>query len=317
MKVDITKGVKRLDETRKKENYKGLVSSMVSTSSKLEIVEEANLLNLPIDEVELRDKNDFSMDQVALDSLKESIQKIGLQHNLVVLYRNDKYYTISGNRRLSALKQLHKEFPEDEKYKTVPAKVCQIIGEGMKNPLYTQITEEEEELLYRECNFENRQIDTKEVILHINYLKDKVSNSEAFQKEIERRYKTEGNRNNKIDKGRVFADIITDSLGVKISKSQVNKIIRISDKKPEMLKKVINNERTVSSIYDELFKKEKKNNSKSDNKTNYLAVKKEIKKTYKYLEAKDELTKREKNGLQDLYKQVSELKDLLDTLMKE
>ena len=65
--------------------------------------------------------NFYSVDEERLSDLKDSIELLGLQQNLVVKKIKDKYEIIAGHRRYLALKALYKE--GKEKFEYVPCKI--------------------------------------------------------------------------------------------------------------------------------------------------------------------------------------------------
>lgn len=66
-------------------------------------------------------KNFYSIEEIRLNELKDSIELLGLQQNLVVKKTGDKYEIIAGHRRYLALKALYEEGKESFEY--IPCKV--------------------------------------------------------------------------------------------------------------------------------------------------------------------------------------------------
>lgn len=267
-KIDFSKGInfdKNIKDNRK-ELASNTTKSFLGDEATLKIIAEAKIYELPVDEIDEREINEF--EDITLTTLKDSIVNTGIQHNIVVRKNKDRYYVISGNRRLRAMKQLHEEYPLDLRFKSIPAKICQIIGDGEPNLNYAQITKEQEEIIYRDTNFENRQLSIETAIKHIDYLVDKIENSPeffelAFKKDKASK-KTSANYNEKeIDKAFVISKILTEDLGFKgWSKTSVWRLLKIREKDPSKLTLIANGQDSIKSVFSKLYPSPKKQKEK-------------------------------------------------------
>lgn len=267
-KIDFSKGIsfdKNIKDNRK-ELASNTTKSLLGDEATLKIIAEAKIFELPVDEIDERDINEF--EDISLITLKESIINTGIQHNIVVRKNKNRYYVISGNRRLRAMKQLHAEYPLDLRFQNIPAKICQIIGEGEPNLNYAQITKEQEEIIYRDTNFENRQLSIDTAIKHIDYLVDKIENSPEFfelaYKKDKTSKKTSANYSEKeVDKAFVISKILTEDLGFKgWSKTSVWRLLKIREKDPTQIKAIADGLTSINTVYSKLYPSKKKEKEK-------------------------------------------------------
>ena len=303
-KIDFSKSIE-FDKTvrpKRKEMAERTVNNMIGDEATFNLLKNAKVFELPIEDIDAREVNEF--DDISLTTLKESILRTGLQHNLVVLVNGDRYTVISGNRRLSAIKELHSEYPLDERFNSVPCKICQIIGEGVSNSDYAQITKEQEEIIYKDTNFENRQLGLETAIRHIDYLAEKIENSDDFYKRALSKSNENSIYNKKVfDKPSVIADILTNNLGFSgWSKSSVYRILKIREKDPSKLEKIASGELPILNAYKELFPTK---STKKKNKSSYKTVYKSLEKIQKEIDKIDKVNSTDENYI-DKIKELCE-----------
>ena len=256
-KIDFNKSLNFDKKTlqSKKENASEVAKSMIGDENALSLLHHAKIFDIPVDKVDEREINEF--DEISLTSLKDSIYNTGLQHNIVVKVKGNRYETISGSRRLQAYKELHSQYPDDERFTTIPAKICQIIGEGIPNDNYVQITSEQEQLIYLDTNFDSRQLSVDTAIAHIDYLVDKIDNSSEFYEKalLKSRENTKKIYDTVvIDKATVISNILTDDLGFKgWSRTTIWRLLKIREKDPAKLQEIKNGSKTVTTVFKELF----------------------------------------------------------------
>ena len=284
-KIDYSRSIDfdRSTKSNRKEMAESVVNAMLGVQETYNMLNQAMIYDVDVDLIDVREINEF--DEISLSTLKESIQKTGLQHNLVVRVNGERYTVISGNRRLSAIKELHKEYPNDASFKTVSCKVCQIVGEGEPNPNYVQITAEQEELIYKDTNFENRQLGIDTAIRHIDYLADKIENSEEFRRKILDQANENSKYNKKVmDKSEIIADILTNNLGFSgWSKVSVYRVLKIRELDKDKLTLIANGEESISSCYNSLNLKKKSSTHERKKKIDYSSSIKELKNIKKHI----------------------------------
>lgn len=87
-----------------------------------------NILQIPLDQIVPNQRNEYGIRDI--EELAESIEEVGLLHNLVVRERADgKYELISGERRFQALTLLYSNGHEE--WATVPCKIESEAGDAM------------------------------------------------------------------------------------------------------------------------------------------------------------------------------------------
>lgn len=87
-----------------------------------------NILQIPLDQIVPNQRNEYGIRDI--EELAESIEEVGLLHNLVVRERaGGKYELISGERRFRALKLLHSNGYKE--WETVPCKIESEAGDAM------------------------------------------------------------------------------------------------------------------------------------------------------------------------------------------
>lgn len=86
-----------------------------------EKVNKFKTIQISINDLTASPNNFYSVEEDKLNDLKDSIELLGLQQNLVVKKINDKYEIIAGHRRYLALKALYEEGNKNFEY--VPCKV--------------------------------------------------------------------------------------------------------------------------------------------------------------------------------------------------
>ena len=94
-----------------------LGAGLINEKGKAFATEEFKITYLNINQLQPNEKNTgFSMEEI--EDLKQSIEEVGLQQNLVVSYNGETYKILSGHRRYEALKTLVNE--GKNKFATVP-----------------------------------------------------------------------------------------------------------------------------------------------------------------------------------------------------
>lgn len=130
-----------------------------------------------LDAIQERDENTFKMTNI--DSLADSIYDYGLIEPITV-WKTEKdpkaKYTISaGHRRFKAFQTLHERYPNDERFAAIPARAYIVTD----NPLLLAeggkyISEEQENGMYIDSNFETRQITYSDALTYIDYLIERI-----------------------------------------------------------------------------------------------------------------------------------------------
>ena len=94
------------------------------------MIKEREIRRIPIDRIVPNELNNYEITD--LETLKASIEAVGFHGTLSVIgpYEDDTYKLISGERRFTALKELHKENPE--MYSNIP---CIVAGNADMHPL--------------------------------------------------------------------------------------------------------------------------------------------------------------------------------------
>lgn len=81
-----------------------------------------NVLSLHLDAVQPdQDQPRKDFDSAALKELKAAIERWGLTHPIIVRKHEGAHIIVDGERRWRALTELHKEHPDDDKFKTIDA----------------------------------------------------------------------------------------------------------------------------------------------------------------------------------------------------
>ncbi|MGL5329656.1 MAG: ParB/RepB/Spo0J family partition protein, partial [Peptostreptococcaceae bacterium] len=101
-----------------------------------EDVEEANIYEfavktIDIDDIEPSKENFYNTKDI--EDIKQSIELLGIEQNLIVTRNKDKYKLIAGHRRYFASKALVKE--GKERYRSIPCRV-----KMYKNDIYNKLT---------------------------------------------------------------------------------------------------------------------------------------------------------------------------------
>ena len=214
-----------LFEKEKKSNKTSVEAALMFSGTELNFLESPDVpeLLIPIDEVVERKVNEFA--DVPVDTLKVSIESVGLINPItVVKKKNDKKYTISaGHRRYKAICELHREYPEDERFETILARTFEVtddpelLKQGGK-----YITEQQESIIYTDSNLQNRQLSYADALSHIDHIIEQIDTLvEEKEKalEIMHRYRKnagiESKREKGINRAEFVAYILSNDLGYK------------------------------------------------------------------------------------------------------
>ncbi|WP_326511366.1 ParB/RepB/Spo0J family partition protein [Clostridium intestinale] len=108
-----------------------------NTVDKEEDINKFKIVQVDINDLKPSKDNFYSIEQESIKDLKDTIELVGLQQNLVVKKEsNGKYEIIAGHRRYRAIKKLYEEGNQNFKY--VPCKVEE--DDNIKNKLRLIIT---------------------------------------------------------------------------------------------------------------------------------------------------------------------------------
>ena len=203
--------------------------------------DDAKIWMIDLDLINERSVNDFS--QISLNTLKASIQQIGLITPIALRdTENGRYTIISGHRRWSAYKSILRDkkielenkkasnldyssvLKDIEKYEKIPAIVYQVVAEDSRllgtDPKY--ITKDQEEEMYKAANLESRQISKEQLIKHIDYFYKMIESDPSFKTQLlnERNSKAE-RKATKLNMPDVLSTIITKDLGFPVAATYV------------------------------------------------------------------------------------------------
>lgn len=229
-------------------------------------------VQVPIDEIRLRSVNDFDM-QMQTITLEQSIE-IQLINPISVVEEPDektgtKYYVVTGNRRLVAFRNLRRKYqgtPKESRFSKIPAFVYRIGTEEEKQLAqvkgdYSVLTKEDEEQMYRDANFESRQISQEDAYKHIEYLIGKVeSNENEFMAQAEQRMKAVRGRNGrsgathtmkKVSRAAFISDVLTNDLKLPgFSKRNVERYLKVREVSPELAEEIRQGRISLIKAYD-------------------------------------------------------------------
>lgn len=108
-----------------------------ATQDKVESISKFKTIQINIDDLVPSRNNFYSIEEGGIKELKDSIELLGLQQNLVVnKLENGKYEIIAGHRRYMAMKMLYEE--GNQNFKSIPCKVEE--DDNIKNELRLIIT---------------------------------------------------------------------------------------------------------------------------------------------------------------------------------
>lgn len=108
-----------------------------ATEDKVESISKFRTIQINIDDLIPSRNNFYSIEEGGIKELKDSIELLGLQQNLVVnKLDNGKYEIIAGHRRYMAMKMLYEE--GNQNFKSIPCKVEE--DDNIKNELRLIIT---------------------------------------------------------------------------------------------------------------------------------------------------------------------------------
>ena len=235
---------------------------------------------IKINNIKEREVNDFA--EVNLATLKESVKNLGLIHPIAVSIaledkdlvgtvngdlKKIKFQIISGHRRFRAIKELHEEYPNEKRFTEVNAKIYYITNEENIDISKGYISKEMEEAMYRDANFESRQLVETDVIKHVEYLYEKIKNND----ELREKYLAKQNENNtrkvtKLDYSTVLPEILNKELKIKISSKSVKRVLRlIKDNNTEAVERIKNGE-AIRKVYDQVYLNEDDKTEEEDNK---------------------------------------------------
>lgn len=133
----------------------GLGGQLLSEASRAVPKNPFIIKHLPIDEIHENEHNEFSMEEI--EDLKQSIQDVGLQQNLVVVPDETGYTLLTGHRRFRALTELYNE--GHSQWQMVPCVVKDL------DSVKLQISDEAKELyLIATTNVEQRKLTPSDCI---------------------------------------------------------------------------------------------------------------------------------------------------------
>lgn len=239
------------------------------------------VLRIPLELITERNVNEFDMNQQTI-TLENSIEAVGLINPVSLMeYKEGHYYTIAGNRRLHAYRNIHQKYldlhaeePDNpiyaekaEFYSEIPSFVYRpgTTEEKEKDP--SVLTPEDEQTLYADSNLESRQISKQEAFTQIDYLIGKIqTNEQSFRELYKNRakelrstkgYKTRYNVDT-INRADLISDVLTNDFKIKgFSSVTVFRYLRIKETDPEMAK-AVREGYPVKKAYEELFSSEEK-----------------------------------------------------------
>lgn len=108
-----------------------------ATQDKVENISKFKTIQINIDDLIPSRNNFYSIEEGGIKELKDSIELLGLQQNLVVnKLENGKYEIIAGHRRYMAMKMLYEE--GNQNFKSIPCKIEE--DDNIKNELRLIIT---------------------------------------------------------------------------------------------------------------------------------------------------------------------------------
>lgn len=226
-----------------------------ATQDKVESISKFKTIQINIDDLVPSRNNFYSIEEGGIKELKDSIELLGLQQNLVVnKLENGKYQIIAGHRRYMAMKILYEE--GNENFKSIPCKVEE--DDNIKNELRLIIT-----------NSTTRELSDWEKIHQASKLKELLI-------EYKKREKIPGR----------VRDIIANILNV--SATQIARMESISKNLIEEFKEELKEDKVKFSSAYELSKldEEKQKEIYEDHKDNNSNI--TIKDIKKKAEAKDE-----------------------------
>lgn len=210
-------------------------------------IEAHNITKVKIDLIKPRNINDF--ENISNETLKVSIQSIGLLNPILVRTSdNGKYIIISGHRRFSAIKEIVADLKikkaELEKagkitqeidkkiasLEEVPTIVFTVVEDNSEllgsDPKY--ITKQMEEEMYKAANLEARQISKNAIVKNIEYFYNLIQNNPDYKEHLlNQRNENAKRKATKLNMSDELAKLITKDLKFPIAPAYVWRVVNI------------------------------------------------------------------------------------------
>lgn len=154
----------------------GSIKNQINNSSGTTDTEKIKIDSLPIGEI-FSKKNIRESDNIEIEDLKASIEKVGLLQPITVYKKEDDYICIMGHRRLQAFKDLYKTNPD--KY----SKINAVITDD-ENITIRQIIENVQRENLKPIEFYNALKEMKSKKLKIKDMAAIIGKSEGYLKNI-------------------------------------------------------------------------------------------------------------------------------------
>lgn len=210
-------------------------------------IEAHNITKVKIDLIKPRNINDF--ENISNETLKVSIQSIGLLNPILVRTSdNGKYIIISGHRRFSAIKEIVADLKikkaelekagkitqeTDKKiasFEEVPTIVFTVVEDNSEllgsDPKY--ITKQMEEEMYKAANLEARQISKNAIVKNIEYFYNLIQNNPDYKEHLlNQRNENAKRKATKLNMSDELAKLITKDLKFPIAPAYVWRVVNI------------------------------------------------------------------------------------------
>ena len=307
--IDVEKAWNEAHSDAAKERRRNIANAFMQ-AEKLDSTRASDLeeVRIPLENIEARGVNEFQM--LDVDGLKESIKNYGLIHAIAVVHHEgeDRYVISSGHRRFMAYKSLHEEYPDEKLYQTIPATIYTVTEDPeLLASSEDYITPEEEEAMYRDANFQSRQITDKDILKNIDYLVDTISKRGNRQAAIDKMIE-DGKRQYRgtvVNDATFISHVLTNDMKYRgWGEEKVRRYLYLRENAPEeVLEKVKNGELTIRKAYDDVRGIEKEpvyKPSTSD-------ITKQVKKLKRDIKKGRKLTNQEVLEIKDIYDSLGDI----------
>lgn len=172
-----------LPETRKEMARNATKPFVGQESVLLDDNPSVKVISIPLEKIHERDINEFS--NVSTVELEQSIYEYSLINPISVFHKaNEDSYTISsGHRRYVAMCNLHKRYPNDERFKAIDCRVYIITDKEFELDMgLPYITAEQEAAIYRDSNLLSRQLTYQDVAKQIRQIVRKFDDPDYYKK---------------------------------------------------------------------------------------------------------------------------------------
>lgn len=266
--------------------------------------------SIPLDKIKEREKNEFSESSTV--ELENSIYEYSLINPIAVYHEdgNDNEFIISsGHRRFKAYKDLHKTYPDDQRFKSIDCRVYVLTDNKSKLLMgFPFISREQEESIYKESNLLSRQLTYADVARQIRGIITRLDD-EQYKENIRKLAESQGMKlYSEPDRVKLIISVLSSQNYQGWKRETIRQYLKIYDSgNKEILDRIESDPNyKVKTAYKELIEKQKNGRKRKTNKITSL------KKSFDAFKNESKTRKYTENEIDKLQVIVNDLQKIID-----